>query len=138
MMHKLNRFFQRVAIKTTRMMNPDVEGRDKDNFNVEAFAICKRLISKRETTLLISPISGKRYIKSDDNQLFIIIESHQMTIVNHQYSYHIDIAGKSHERITQIFDAEVERRREQMESEIRSNVKHSLSNIYKNLLNEKV
>ena len=61
-----------------------------------------------------------------------------MTIVNHQYSYHIDIAGKSHERIAQVFDAEVERRREQMEAEIRSNVRHSLSNIYKNLLNEKV
>jgi hypothetical protein len=138
MMHKLNRFFQRVAIRATRMMNPDVEGRYNNDFNVEAFAICKRLISKRETTLLISPISGKRYIKSDDNQLFIIIEFHQMTIVNHQYSYNIDIAGKAHERIAQVFDAEVERRREQMEIEIRSNVKHSLSNIYKNLLNEKV
>ncbi len=52
-------------IKATRMMNPDVEGRYNNDFNVEAFAICKRLISKRETTLLISPISGKRYIKSE-------------------------------------------------------------------------
>ena len=138
MIHKLNRFFQRTAIKATRMMNPGIEGRYNDDFNVESFAICKRLISKRETTLLISPLSGKRYIKSDDNQLFIIIESHQMTIVNHQYSYNIDIAGKAHERIAQVFDAEVERRREQMETEIRSNVKHSLSNIYKSLSNEKV
>jgi hypothetical protein len=61
-----------------------------------------------------------------------------MTIVNHQYSYNIDIAGKSFEKISQVFDAEVEKRRENMEAEIRSNVKHSLSNIYKNLLNEKV
>ena len=120
------------------MMNPDVGDKTKDNFNVESFAICKRLISKRETTLLISPISGKRYIKSDDNQLFIIIEGHQLTIVNHQYSYNIDIAGKAYERISQIFDAEVEKRREKMEAEIRSNVKHSLSNIYKNLLSEEV
>jgi gas vesicle protein len=109
-----------------------------DNFDHESFAIAKRLISKQETTLLISPISGKRYIKSDGNQLFIIIESHQMTIVNHQYSYNIDIAGKSFEKISQVFDAEVEKRREDMETEIRSNVKHSLSNIYKSLLNEKI
>jgi len=61
-----------------------------------------------------------------------------MTIVNHQYSYNIDIAGKSFEKISQVFDAEVEKRRENMEAEIRSNVKHSLSNIYKNLLNEKI
>ena len=34
-----------------------------------------------------------------------------MTIVNHQYSYNIDIAGKSFEkRISQVFDAEVEKR----------------------------
>ncbi len=138
MIHKLNRFFQRVAIKATRMMNPDVEGRDKDNFNVEAFAICKRLISKRETTLLISPISGKRYIKSDDNQLFIIIENNRMTIVNHQYSYNINIEGKAYYRIIKAFDTEVEQRRELMEKEIRSNVKHSLSNIYEKLTNEKV
>lgn len=118
-------------------MNPDVGSKNKD-FDAESFAICRRLISKRETTLLISPISGKRYIKSDDNQLFIIIEGHQLTIVNHQYSYNIDIQGKSYERIAQIFDAEVEKRREKMEAEIRSNVKHSLSNIYKNLLNEKI
>ena len=138
MMHRFKRFFQRTAIKAIRLMNPDISDKSKDNFNAESFAICRRLISKRETILLISPISGKRYIKSDDNQLFIIIESHQMTIVNHQYSYNIDIAGKAYERLSQVFDAEVEHRREQMETEIRSNVKHSLSNIYKNLLNEKV
>jgi len=138
MFHKFKRFFQRTAIKSIRLMSPDFSDKNKENFNAESFAICKRLISKRETTLLISPISGKRYIKSDDNQLFIIIESHQMTIVNHQYSYNIDIHGKGFERIAQIFDAEVESRREKMEAEIRSNVKHSLSNIYKNLLNEKV
>jgi len=137
MIHKFKRYIQRTAIKTIRLMNPDVGNKNKD-FDAESFAICKRLISKRETTLLISPISGKRYIKSDDNQLFIIIEGHQLTIVNHQYSYNIDIQGKSHERIAQIFDAEVEKRREKMEAEIRANVKHSLSNIYNNLLNEKI
>ena len=102
------------------------------------FSICKYLISNQETILLISPISGKRYIRSDQSQLFIIIENHQITIVNHHYSYNIDIAGRSYERIAQIFDAEVEKRREQMETEIKANVKHSLSNIYKNLINEKI
>jgi hypothetical protein len=137
MIHKLNRFFQRTAIKAIRMMNPDLE-RSTVEYEHEAFSICRRLITNPETTLLISPISGKRYIKSDDNQLFLIIERHQMTIVNHQYSYNIDVHGKAYDKIAQVFDAEVERRREKMEAEIRSNVKHSLSNIYKNLVNEKI
>jgi hypothetical protein len=61
-----------------------------------------------------------------------------MTIVNHQYSYNINIEGKAYYRIAKLFDGEVEQRRELMEKEIRSNVKHSLSNIYNNLLNEKI
>jgi hypothetical protein len=46
--------------------------------------------------------------------------------------------GKSHERLIRMFDMEVEIRRNIMESEIRSNIKHSLSNIYKNLVNEQI
>jgi hypothetical protein len=136
-MHKINRFFQRTALKTMRMFDPNNSNKQTSDYEMESFGICKRLISNPHTTLLISPISGKRYIKSDDNHLFIIIEGHQLTIVNHQYSYNINIQGKSYERIAQIFDAEVEHRREEMETEIRSNVKHSLSNIYKNLVHEK-
>ena len=88
--------------------------------------------------MLMSPISGKRYIESDDKQLFIIIEHNQITIVNHQYSYHIDLWGKTMERLTKMFDVEVEKRREAMENEIRSNVKHSLSNIFKTIRREQV
>jgi hypothetical protein len=88
--------------------------------------------------LLLSPLSGKRYIKSHDEQLFIIIESSLITIVNHQYSYNINIWGKALDNIVRNFDIEVEKRREAMEMEIRSNVKHSLANIFKNLSNEKI
>jgi hypothetical protein len=46
--------------------------------------------------------------------------------------------GKSHERLIRMFDMEVEARRSVMEAEIRSNIKHSLTNIYKNLVNEQI
>ena len=95
-------------------------------------------MEKESTILLISPISKKRYIKSDETQIFIIIEPNQMTIVNHNYSYNIDIWGRPYEKLAHIFDHEVERRREKMEMEIKSNVKHSLTNIYQNLFNDKV
>ncbi len=138
MIHAIKRFAQRAAIKAIRITDPSKQELVHSEYETEAFAICRNLINKRETTLLISPISGKRYIKSDDNQLFIIVELDQLTIVNHQYSYNIDIKGKAYERISRVFDNEVETRREKMEAEIRSNVKHSLSNIYKNLVNEQV
>ena len=138
MKHVIKRLFQKLAIKVYSMANQNKNSIPKNEYETECVAICKNLISKRDTSLLISPISGKRYIKSDDNQIFIIIEPKQLTIVNHQYSYNIDIWGKPFERISKMFDIEVEKRREKMENEIRSNVKHSLTNIYKNLTYEQI
>ena len=104
MIHAIKRFAQRAAIKAIRITDPSKQELVHSEYETEAFAICRNLINKRETTLLISPISGKRYIKSDDNQLFIIVELDQLTIVNHQYSYNIDIKGKAYERISRVFD----------------------------------
>lgn len=129
---------QKIAIKVIKAFDIN-NGRPKiGEYEAESVSICKKLIEKTDTVLLISPISGKRYIKSDDNQLFIIIEDYQMTIVNHSYSYNIPLGLKAFTRVSKIFDNEVESRRMKMETEIRSNVKHSLSNIYKNIINEKI
>ena len=138
MQHKLKRFTQRVGIGLFRMLDPSKYQAPKNEYEMEALAICKRLASRKTSTLLLSPISGKRYIRSKDNQIHVIIEGHLITIVNHSYSYVIPVEGKSHERLIRMFDMEVEGRRGVMEAEIRANIKHSLSNIYQNLINEQV
>ena len=134
--HKLIRFFQRTALKVFRASN--LEKEPKGEFENECLSICKNLINKENSKLLISPISGKRYIKNDEKQIFIIIETRQLTIVNHNYSYNINLLPKSFDRLIKLFDNEVEIRRQKMEDEIRSNVKHSLTNIYHNIVNEKI
>lgn len=134
----LKRFTQRLAIKFLRLLEPSNYMASKNEYEIEALAICKRLTSMGGSTLLMSPISGKRYIHSKDNHIHVIIEGHLVTIVNHSYSYVIPMEGKSHERLIRMFDMEVEIRRNIMEGEIRSNIKHSLSNIYKNLVNEQI
>lgn len=136
--HSGKRLLQKIAIKVIKSLDPNKSQPKHGEYESEAVSICKKLISKDDTVLLISPISGKRYIKSDDNQLFIIIEDHQMTLVNHSYSYNIHLEPKAFIRVSKLFDNEVESRRIEMEKEIRSNVKHSLSNIYKNIINEQV
>lgn len=138
MQHKLKRLTQRVGISLFRLIDPSKYQAPKNEYEVEALAICKRLASRKSSTLLMSPISGKRYIRSKDNQIHVIIEGHLITIVNHSYSYVIPVEGKSHERLIRMFDMEVEARRNVMEAEIRANIKHSLSNIYQNLINEQV
>jgi hypothetical protein len=136
--HTFKRFTQKVAIKVFRALDPSKYEAPKNEYEIEALAICKRLASVKGSTLLMSPISGKRYIRSKDNQIHVIIEGHLITIVNHSYSYVIPMEGKSHERLIRMFDMEVEVRRSIMEGEIRANIKHSLSNIYKNLVNEQI
>lgn len=138
MQRKLKHLTQRVGIGLFRMLDPSKYEAPKNEYEAEALAICKRLASRESSTLLMSPISGKRYIRSKDNQIHVIIEGHLITIVNHSYSYVIPVEGKSHERLIRMFDMEVEGRRGVMEAEIRANIKHSLSNIYQNLINEQV
>ena len=137
-MHKARRFVQKLALITLKAAKNKTTAQDKSEYERECISVCKALIHKEASVLLLSPISGKRYIKSHDEQLFIIIESNLITIVNHQYSYNINIWGKPLETIIRMFDIEVEKRREAMEMEIRSNVKHSLANIFKNLSDEKI
>jgi len=136
MTHKFKRFTQKIGIGLIRIMDPSKYEGTKHEYEREALAICKKLAAKPNSTLLLSPISGKRYIKSDDNQIYIIIDGHLINIVNHSYSYVIPVEGKQHERLLRMFDKEVEARRELMEAEIQSNVKHSLSTIYTKLVNE--
>ena len=134
--HKFKRFSQRVAIRVLKMLDPSKYLAPKNEYESETISICKRLASAEGSTLLMSPISGKRYIRSKDNQIHVIIEGHLVTIVNHSYSYVIPMEGKSHERLIRMFDMEVEAQRDVMEDEIRANIKHSLSTIYKSLVNE--
>lgn len=138
MMHKARRFVQKLALITLKAAKNKTTAQDKSEYERECISVCRALIHKEASVLLLSPISGKRYIKSHDEQLFIIIESNLITIVNHQYSYNISMWGKPMETIIRMFDIEVEKRREAMEMEIRSNVKHSLANIFKNLSDEKI
>lgn len=138
MTHKLKRLTQKLGIQIFRMLEPTKYQAPKGEYEVEALAICRKLAGRKSSTLLMSPISGKRYIRSKDNQIHVIIDGHLITIVNHSYSYVIPVEGRSHERLIRMFDLEVEVRREVMESEIRANIKHSLSNIYENLVNEQV
>jgi len=135
--HFINRLSQKATIKVIRWTDPTYASTThKMDYENECFSICRKLIPKDETILLMSPISGKRYIKYDDGEIFIIIEHKQLTIVNHQYSYTIEIEGKAQERLSKMFDNEIERRREIMETEIKSNVKHSLKTIYNKIINE--
>jgi len=129
-LHKLRRLVQKWFISLVRYSTPTVE---KSEYERDCIAICKKLISKEDTVLLLTPISNKRYIRNEELQIFVILENSSVKVINHVYSYTVFLEQKLWNSITLVFDTEVEKRRESFEKEITSNIKHSLQNILKNI-----
>lgn len=129
-LHKLRRLIQKWYISLVKMTTPPVE---KSEYEKDCIAICKKLIHKEDTVLLLTPISNKRYIRNEELQIFVILEGHNVKVINHVYSYMVFLEQKPWDNIILTFDTEVEKRREEFEKEITSNIKHSLQNILQNI-----
>lgn len=129
-LHKLRRLVQKWYISMVRMSTPTIE---KSEYEKDCIAICKKLISKEDTILLLTPISNKRYIRNEELQIFVILEGHSVKVINHVYSYTVFLDQKPWDNVILTFDTEVEKRRKNFEKEITSNIKHSLQNILKNI-----
>lgn len=124
--HKFRRIVQKWYISIVRMATPPVE---KSEYEKDCIAICKRLISKEDTVLLLTPISNKRYIRNEELGIFVILENNRVKVINHVYAYTVFLEQKPWSNIILTFDLEVEKRKEKFEKEITSNIKHSLQNI---------
>jgi predicted HD phosphohydrolase len=129
-LHKLKRLIQKYYISLSRFTTPTIQ---KSKYEKDCIAICRKLISKEDTVLLLTPISKKRYIRNEKHQIFVILEGHSVKIINHVYSYTVFLEETEWNNIINTFDNEVEKRREDFEKEIVSNIKHSLQNILQNI-----
>jgi len=104
---------------------------EEEKISVE---ICKKLILDPDSELTFTPISGKRFIKNESKNMFIVIEHHTINLINHVYSYSIYFSSLSdYKEIIQSFDGILENKRQSLEDEIRSNIQHSLQTILKKL-----
>lgn len=129
--HQFRRFLQRMAIDITRKLDPSQI--EKTSHGKECYIICQKLINNPNTELIVSPLSSKKYIKSDDSNIFVILQGRTVQIINHTYSYSILTDDKTWEKIMGLFNQEQERRCLKLESEVEVNIKKSLKNISNNL-----
>lgn len=95
--------------------------------------ICRNAIHNKNSEMLISPVSGKRFVNNTQEQMYIIITDTTVDVINHKYHYSTPICPKTYNTILNMFDGHVEQRRADMELDIRSNIKHSLETICSNL-----
>ena len=128
--HTLKRLIQKKYISYTRKLNPQLK---KSAYERDCMLICKKLISKEETILLLTPITNKRYIRNETQDIFVILENYSVKVINHVYSYTIFLEDKSWNSIVALFDNEVEERRLVFEKEITANIRHSLQTILKTI-----
>lgn len=130
--HIFKRWIQRMYIDSARKM--DYERGQRSKYELDCISICKRLIDKPDTQLLMTPLSNKKYIHNSINSIFITIEGNTVNVINHKYSYTVVIQDKSKIEITNYFNEVLETQRLKMEEEITSNIKHSLKNILQTLV----
>lgn len=126
--HNFRRFIQKQTIKLFRYVSTEQE---KSVYERDCIAVCKKFINQPDSIMLLTPISNKRYIRSEKNEIFIILDSHRVKIINHVYAYDVHMNDKSWNQIISLFDNEVEKRREEFELQITSNIKSSLQKIIK-------
>lgn len=125
--HAFRRWIQSMYINSARKM--DYQRGNRTKYELDCISICKKLIDKPDSQLLITPLSNKKYIYNAVNSIFITIEGNTVNVINHKYSYTISIQDKSKEEIVNHFNIVLENQRLKMEEEITSNIKHSLKNI---------
>jgi hypothetical protein len=125
------RLLFKIYLSLKERFDPTLPIPEEEKITVE---ICKKLILDPESKLTFAPISGKRFIKNENKNMFVVIESHTINLINHVYSYSVYLSSQSdYKDITQSFDGVLENKRQSLEDEIRSNIQHSLQTILKKL-----
>lgn len=94
-------------------------------------SIARSLITHPESKFLTAPISGKRYIKNAELDLFCILDHGTISITNHVYHYDVNVNDRNWERLSKMYDGKVETIRQEYEDQIMSQISHSLENIIK-------
>jgi hypothetical protein len=92
-------------------------------------SICYKMINNPHSKFLIAPLSGKRYIKNEVLQVFIILDDRKITITNHIYHYDVIVTQRDFDRLTQMYDNKTEQIRNDFENEMMSQIMVSLSTI---------
>lgn len=129
--NKSNNFLFKIYQYLRHRFDPPRKISEEEKF---CYDICEKLINNPQSKLTIAPLSNKRYIKNDDSSMFIVIADGGIMLINHVYSYNIYCEyDENYNELIRMFDNEVEKKRIQLEVEIKSNIQHSLKKILESL-----
>jgi hypothetical protein len=121
------RILFRVFLTLKEKFDPSPIITDEENY---ASGICEKLIQNLDSELSYSPLTSKRIIKNESYNMYIVMESSTINLINHVYSYTVYLQNTSkYNELCSKFDNVLDEKRKKLENEIRSNIQHSLKNI---------
>ena len=135
MLKKLKKYINRMSKRLyVKWIQWNREGKTKEQKKVSetekiCVSICRNLITNSESKFLMAPVSGKRYIKNSDLNLFVILDDRHISITNHIYHYDVTVQDRNWFRLINMYDLKVESIRIEYENEIMSQIENSLSKI---------
>lgn len=134
---RIKQFAKRSYVRYLNL-NRSQSAEDQKNSDTEklCMSITRSLITNSESKFLLAPLSGKRYIKNENLEIFVILDRGSISITNHVYHYDVTLSNRNWQRITGMYDNKVEGIRQEYEDEIMQNIEHSLSVIH-NKIKEK-
>lgn len=137
----MKRFFRRLYKRIKVKMASRIRGTMPTNEEIEpyektAFKICVKVISHPSSDFMIAPLSNKRFIINQELNLFIIIDFGRVEITNHVFHYDVKLSRRDFERITYLYDNETEKRRTDVEVEVKGNIQNSLTKVYAKITNK--
>lgn len=131
----MKRFFKRLRIKLyisiVKTMSP--KRQIFTDSEIKSAAICRKLITHKDSKFLIAPLSHKRYVRNEPLGMFIVLSDNRINITNHIYNYDITVPYYISNKLIKMFDKKVESYRLKFESEMKGQVQHSLSTILKKI-----
>ena len=125
------RLLYKIFLNLRERFDPKPPVPEEEKITIE---ICRKLIVDPNSKLTYAPISNKRFIKNEDKNMFIVMESHAINMINHVYSYSVYLSDThDYKELTDSFDNILESQRTSLEDEIRNNIQHSLKTILEKL-----
>jgi len=125
----IKRFYLKLYIYFHKRINNQFGIEDEVQYQRVCLSICRKLITNPDSIFLIAPISGKKYIRNDKLELFVVMNERHINITNHTYNYSVFVSERDWQRICYLFDQITEKRKQEYEGKIKSQITHSLHSI---------
>lgn len=115
---------------------------DKITYNINntqrvAGTIFRLCAKNPNAELLIMPVRNKRIIKLENQGTYLVLETGNLSITNHRFSYHVEIGPDLTTRLAKVFDSRLDALRAEQEKAIINQMEIGLKEVLQTIKKKK-